>query len=104
YQFVYRGDRSRLAAHVQITFVRTGGSAFFGKKAPENGTIALTTDDQAIAFFFPPGIYSAGLDPVLGDLIVDLPAPIGRTIRHDYPILPTARFNDRVFAIQETGP
>jgi hypothetical protein len=102
YQFVYRNDRSRVVANTRVSFKRTSGAGFFGPKAKD--LIELTTDPAGFAFLFPPGIYATGVDPVVGDLTVELPLPIGTTVRHGYLIPPNPRFNARLFAIQETGP
>jgi hypothetical protein len=102
FQFLYRSDLVTPAANVLVTFKRTGGSTFYGPKVTDPSQV--TTDAQGVGNLFPPGFFAAGYDPVIGDLTVELPPPIGTTIRHNYKIQPNIFFNARPLAAQGTGP
>jgi hypothetical protein len=100
--FVSRTHPDQPIANAFVSFVRTGGTAFFGPAA--NLSTSAITDDGGSANIFPDGLYAAGLDPVIGDLTVDMPAPLGRIVRHGYAVKPGAWFSQRDVALQRVGP
>jgi hypothetical protein len=102
FQFFYRNDRSRPVDNVQVTFRRTGGGQFFGPNASDQPEAA--TNDSGVVDLFPLGAWSASLDTVIGVLTVQLPAPIGTTVRTDFRMVPSPRFNFRFPTVQLTGP
>ena len=102
FQFVYRNDVSRPAANVRVTFTRTGGATFFG--AGSGSSLQVVTDDAGTGNLFPFTATAGGIGPVIGDLTIELPAPIGTTIRHNYRIQPNPQFNIAHYVVQLTGP
>lgn len=78
------------AGNVTVSFRRTGGQALVGADASDSVRTVTTQD----GFFelFRPGVFASSMDPIIGDLIVDLPAPTGRTIRTSFPVRPIYRF------------
>lgn len=100
--FLYRNDVSQAAANVRVTFARTGGATLFG---PGSSTpLQVVTDAAGAANLFPFGVTAGGAGPVVGDLTVELPAPIGTTVRHNYRVQPNSQFNVPQYAVQLTGP
>lgn len=102
FRFVYRNDPARAVAGVRVRFVPTGGTPVVGPTAVD--TFDVFTDISGTVTLFPFGVFAAGLAPVRGDLIVDLPAPMTRTLLRDYRVNPTARFGPRPLAAQAVGP
>jgi hypothetical protein len=104
FRFLYRNDADQPAARVRVTFVRRAGTKIFGPAVADS--FSGVTNDQGYLQLMPPGVFGDGLDPVIGDLTVDLPAPIGRTVRQDYGIEPiyTYGYGSRLLSVQLTGP
>jgi len=100
---LYRGS-SEPAVGVNIRFTRTGGSQWVGPAAAASSSLSGTTDSGGNVSFFPLSLYASGLAPVLGDMVVDLPAPYGTSIQHDYAIFPTYLVKDRKLIFVEVGP
>src|SRR5439155_26518159 len=89
-------------ANVRVTFTRTGGAALFGPGA--GNPLQVVTNGAGKALLFPSKMSAGGVGPVVGDLTVDLPAPIGTTIRHNYRVQPNPFFNIPQYSVQLTGP
>lgn len=102
FHFYYRNDETRPAANVRVTFRRTGGAELVGPQAAAEHS--MTTDANGIGMLFPPRAWAGAMEPVIGDLIVDLPPPLGPTVRHNYAIRPNAFFTSHPIAVQLTGP
>jgi hypothetical protein len=102
YQFIYRNDPTLAAEFVRVRFTRTGGSNLVGPSIKD--TFDVQTGIFGIVTLFPDGVFSSGLQPVVGDLIVDLPPPIGTTLRRSYQVKPTPYFGPRPLAAQAVGP
>lgn len=100
--FVYRNDVTRPAAGVRVTFTRTGGATLNG--AGSATPRQIITDETGSAHLFPATVSASGVGPVIGDLTVELPPPIGTTIRHNYAFGFNPWFNIPQYAVQPTGP
>jgi hypothetical protein len=101
-RFLYRNQLDRPAANVRVSFRRTGGTPLYGPSATEE--LSGVTDAGGYVQLFTPGIFAAGLDPVVGQLTVDLPAPNGPTVRDGFPITPLYEFAARPVEPHLTGP
>jgi hypothetical protein len=102
YQFRFRKDVDRIVTNAPVTFRRTGGPALFGPNATDS--LVTATDAEGYVMLYPPGIWAAGLDPVIGDLTVVLPPPYGPTVRHNFSIHPVYQFNMRPVGVEAVGP
>lgn len=100
---VYRGAVDVRVGATNVHFNRTGGSAWIGPAASEKFD---SRSDAASGFtqLFPPGLHVASLDPVVGDLIVDLPSPFGTSIHHGFLIYPTYVFGETPLQLAGVGP
>jgi len=74
FQFLYRSGLPNPAANTLVTFKRTGGATLFGPEVTD--PLQVVTADDGIGLLFRPGVHSTSLDPVVGDLTVNLPPPI----------------------------
>jgi hypothetical protein len=98
----FRNDIPTPVPNAVVSFTRTGGSQLYGPNV--SGTLQGTTDATGTVLLFPSGVYAAGLDPVIGDLIVEMPAPYQRSVRHNYPVSATYKFGSRPLLVQPVGP
>jgi hypothetical protein len=101
YQFFYRSNAAP-AGGVFVSFRRTGGSGLFGPNAADS--IRVQTSPDGYAAPFTPGAFATSLDPVIGDLIVELPPPIGTSIRYNYEVRPIYTFQGPSVGYLLTGP
>lgn len=97
----YRGSTEPLSG-VPVRFIRTGGSQWLGKSARD--TFAMITDSTGIALPFPLDLAASSLDPVVGDLVADLPGALGRSTRKNFLVGPIYLFYDRPLGIFQMGP
>lgn len=102
FRFVYRSDLARPAANVRVVFTRTSGARLVG--LPDGGSIEGTTDALGYVLLIPPGIYPDSLGAVIGELKLDLPAPLGTTVRQNYGVHANPRFNSADVGVQPVGP
>ena len=98
----YRNSENVRATNVPVRFDRTSGAEWAGPQA--STPFQTQTDGAGIATLFPEGLYATALDTIVGDLIVDLPAPFGRSIRHGYVVRPIYKFAERPLDIVGVGP
>lgn len=108
FRFHSRADAAPLT-QTRVSFRRTGGARIFrrvrqGVPSVEVESLSVVTDDAGIGMLFPPETWASGMDPVIGDLTVDLPAPAGRVTRSGYQVVPNARYSLRGLAVQLVGP
>jgi hypothetical protein len=108
FRFEYRNSGGTPLANVHVTFVRTGGAPIFRTIGRDSLNVAVdslsvVTDGAGYALLFHPSHWAGSMDPVLGDLTIDFPPPIGRTTRA-YRVLPNAFFGLRGLAAQAAGP
>jgi hypothetical protein len=106
FRFRYRNDPSRYIENVRITFRRTGGAPVFHENPPAAFTdsFSLVSVEQGIAPLFPLDVWAGSMSPVVGDLTIDFPDPIGPAVRHAFEVQPRAYFNQRDLAEQLAGP
>jgi hypothetical protein len=100
FRFVDRANRGVSAA--RVTFRRSGGAALVDSVPLDS--VTGVTDAAGYLPLFGSVIHAGGLEPVVGTLTVDLPAPIGRTTREFYEIRATSTFNTSPFVQQPVGP
>jgi hypothetical protein len=108
FRFEYRNSGGTPLANVQVTFRRTGGPPIFRTIGRDSlnvpvDSLSVVTDASGYALLFHPSHWAGGMDPVLGDLTIDFPPPIGRTTRA-YRVVPNAFFGLRGLAAQAAGP
>lgn len=100
----YRGSVDPVP-NVKMRFTRTGGSEWVGPAAIESATLSGTTDaNGTVSALLPTSLFTSSMAPVLGDLVVDLPAPYGTSVQHDYPIRPTYLVNGQQPLFFSAGP
>jgi hypothetical protein len=100
----YRGTFDPVA-NAKIRFTRTGGSEWVGPAASESATLSGTTDaNGTVPAFLPPSLFTSSMAPVLGDMIIDLPAPYGTSVQRDYPLRPTYLVNGQQPIFVWAGP
>lgn len=97
---VYRPEFARAAGSLPVTFIRTSGSHFSGPHITGDQYVVTTGPDGRFPVFGD-GATADGLDPVVGDLVVDLPAPFTQTVIHGLSIQPTNAYHatKQVFAL-----
>jgi hypothetical protein len=101
--FLYRNSDRVPIPSAKVTFSRTGGAAWIGPEASEVFRSTLA-DPAGVDLPFPQSLYASSLDPVVGDLIVEMPAPFGTSVIHGYQVRPTYFFADRPVAVIWAGP
>jgi hypothetical protein len=100
----YRGSFDPVA-NVNIRFTRTGGSEWVGPAASESATLSGTADaNGTVPGLLPTSLFTSSMAPVLGDMVLDLPAPYGTSVQHDYPLRPTYQVNGRQPIFIFAGP
>jgi hypothetical protein len=102
FRFLYRRAPDSPVANARVTFRRTGGARISG--TPALDSVTLTTDEQGFAFPFGFDRGATSLDPIVGDLTVELPAPTGTVRRSGYQVRATPHFNDASVVVQLVGP
>jgi hypothetical protein len=98
---------SNPVTHAQMFFKRTGGAALMtrsGGGVTALDSVASVTGDDGIANPFPLEIWAGSNDAVIGDLVVDLPPPIGRVVRRDYAVTPSVFYDLRIVVTERVGP
>lgn len=100
--FLFRNDVSKAAGNVRVVFTRTGGSTLYGPSLVD--PLQVVTDSNGVGLLFPDGIFATRLEPVIGDLTVELPPPRATTVRREYAVQPVYRFGARPLAVQAVGP
>lgn len=106
--FHYRSDNSP-AEGVRVTFRRTGGARLYQdpvrNSLTEVDSVTTVTNDIGFAFLFPLDVWTGSLEPVIGDLIVDLPAAAGgRTVQQGFAVSPVPYFFVEGLEMQLVGP
>jgi hypothetical protein len=102
YRFFYRSNPDVPAGGVWVSFRRTGGSGLIGPNAADSIRVGTTQDGSAD--LFSQGVFATSLEPVVGDLIVELPPPTGISIRYNYKARPLYTFQDAAIGYLLTGP
>ena len=103
--FHYRSDNSP-AEGLRVTFRRTSGALLYqdagGSPPVTIDTVTTVTNDIGFAFLFPLNVWTGSLEPVIGDLIVDLPS--GRLVQHGFAVSPVPYFFVEGLEMQLVGP
>lgn len=102
FRFVYRRSPDRPVANSRITFRRVSGGRVAGLPAVDS--VSVRTDAQGFVSLFGFDRVATTLDPIVGELTVDLPSPTGTVRRADYRIQATPYFNTAALAVQPVGP
>jgi hypothetical protein len=89
---------------VRIRFIRTGGTQLFAPERTIPGEFAVTTEGTyGVGVLFPPGVFAASLEPLIVDMIAELPAPYGTMTRSGYAIQPNP-WARNIVVFQPLGP
>jgi hypothetical protein len=97
---------------VHVIYKRTGGANLMvrtGEGAIVVDSVTSITGPDGFANPFPIEIPAGNLvfagsnDAVLGDLILDFPAPVGRVIRKNYPVTPTVFYGLRTVTTERVA-
>ena len=105
--FLLLDGNSKPVTSAPISFKRTGGAAMLTRAGDVTiaiDSVSSVTGESGFSNLFPVEIWAGSNEPVLGDLVVDLPAPIGRIVRHDYAVLPSVYYGLRVVTTEHVGP
>lgn len=102
YHFRYRYDPDRRIENALITFTRTAGAELTGLRGSES--FWVRSDTGGVAQVFPFTVFATSLEPVIGTLVVELPAPLGVIVRPGFAATATPQFGDRPIVIQLIGP
>lgn len=94
YQIQSRVANGRGLGGARVTFVRRAGGTVFGKSATDS--VTGTTSPDGFIQLFPSGVFGASLDPIVGDLSIEMPPPIGTMSRTGFQIRPIYTYKDRV--------
>lgn len=102
-QFRYRGAVDVPVAGVRITFQQTGGSSVLGASSTARFT-GVTDAAGNVQPFGDTELFASSMEPMLGDLTVALPAPIGTMVTPNYKLFPRYRYSDRGLLLLPVGP
>jgi hypothetical protein len=97
----YRGSEGRGVSKAAVVFVRTGGANWVNNPSD---SIRSVTDTSGVAALFPDALEVESLIPVIGDLIVDLPAPFGLSVTHNFLVQPIYTLTERPLYGVTVGP
>lgn len=100
------GNSNPVPQGAQVIFRRTGGAALLTRTGEGIGmldSVNAPTGGEGFVNLFPIEVWAGSNDPVIGDLIVDLPPPVGRVIRHDYAVPPAVFYGLRLVATERIG-
>jgi hypothetical protein len=102
FRFVFRSNVERPVANARVTFKRNEGATVAGLK--DMDSVVTKTDAQGFARLFDPSTFPTSLDAVVGELTIELPAPIGKVVRQGYRVTATPQFNSSPIVVQPVGP
>jgi hypothetical protein len=101
FYFRYRNDPARPVAGAAVRFVRTGGTQVIGPLSANE--FEGTTTPEGFVALFTVGMFATTLEPLVGRLSVELPAPYGTSVRESYEVKPNFWFG-RTEVLQAVGP
>ena len=104
FHFRYRNDPAKPVAGAAVTFVRTGGTQLVGVfgAVPDTQFVGNTAADGFL-WLFSQGTFAKSLEPLVGELVVELPPPYGEVRRQNYALTPNYWFG-RSDIYQMVGP
>lgn len=106
FRFRDRTDETAVA-QARVTFRRTGGAMLFTRGAEGAPTpvdsLTAVTDHEGITNLFPVAVWAGSMDPVVGEMTVDLPPPRGRVVQRGYAISPSAFYTTRALTTYFVG-
>lgn len=105
--FLLLDANSNPVTNAPVSFKRTGGATMLTRVGDANvavDSLGNATGESGFTNLFPVEIWTGSNEPVLGDLIVDLPPPVGRVVRHDYAVFPSVYYGLRVVKTETIGP
>jgi len=88
----YRPDFVAIGDGLTVSFRRTGGAALRGPGI-SNGVYTATSNSGGRFPLFGDAAVAVGTDPVIGDLTVVLPPPLGQTVVHDIAVTPSIEYH-----------
>jgi hypothetical protein len=100
------GNSNPVPPGARVVFRRTGGPALLTRSGDVTvalDSVSALTGGEGFVNLFPIEVWAGSNDPVIGELIVDLPAPVGRVIRHDYAVPPAVFYGLRLVTTERVG-
>ena len=85
-------------SQARVAFKRTGGAALMrrtGDVIISIDSVSSSTGAEGFANPFPLDVWAGSNEPVVGDLIIELPPPIGRVVRQNYAFAPSVFYGLR---------
>jgi hypothetical protein len=101
------GDSNPVPSGTSVVFKRTGGAALMtriGEGTSALDSVGSVTGGEGFVNLFPLEVWAGSNDAILGDLIVDLPSPVGRVVRHGYAVTPAVFYGLRIVTREQVGP
>jgi hypothetical protein len=101
------GNSNPVPPGASVVFKRTGGAALMtrtGEGTQALDSVSSVTGGEGFVNLFPLEVWAGSNDAVVGDLIVDLPPPVGRVVRKGYSVAPAVFYGLRIVTTAQVGP
>lgn len=98
----YRNDMERPVTNARMSFQQTGGPGLYGKDL--RMPLTVVTDGDGVAQLFAEQVFTTSIDPVVGDLTIEMPAPYSTAVYRGYKVRPSFWFGSRPAVYQGVGP